>query len=435
MKHIVRGALLALAAVLIVAENAPAGILEQGLGARGVAMGQAQVAAANDTSAMAYNPAALDYARQYWDLQTREYFAQLGQVGTHSKLYLNDVEQNDPYTSAMAIGAIIPLTKRLTAGIDVYLPDDWTLVIELGQGPTFERYRAQRWFYVIAGGSLKITRNFSVGAATNLTLGFSSNTLLLDANEIVNAVLGMELGASTPDVNTAFRINVLMRESYEMGAHYRVTDWMNLGVFYRYKLGNKFYIPVKIIGNDLLPDSTLTMEGYMYMLNPPQLAAGIALYPHKNLTLAFDMQYDMWSEVKPWIKWESSGGLPGTSYPDIELEDIWWPKFGVEWKDRIGGKYSRTDYAVRAGYSYYESPFPEKGIEVSNSIDNDAHYFSGGLMIGYHPRRRAQYIGLGYFYQYIHLVERDFVNLSRDPHKITSKGHVIYQGLNITLKL
>ena len=432
MKQVFRGAILALLAVLIVPGRAPAGVLEFGMGARAVAMGQAQVAAVNDASAMTYNPAALSYMRDYWDLRTRQYFLQVASVGTDSILYLNDREQRDPYTSAFTIGIVLPLTRKLTGGIQVYYPQDTTIELEFFRGPTLSRYRAWRWFYVIAGGSYQITRKLSVGAGMNATLNFNSSPLNLDLTSVI-ALIGLDIGGGAKDLNPAFKIDVLLKQSYELGALYRPTKWLNLGAFYRYKLGTEFNIPIKIPAG-LTPETNILISGYMYVLNPPQWAFGAAVFPTKNLTLAFDMQYDMWSKVTPGVKITSDSPTFSSPKENFKLDNVWWPKFGVEWKDKLGGKYSRSDYAVRLGYSHYTSPYPDK-IPASGDMDTDADFFSGGFSFGYKPRRTLDYVSLDYFYQYVNLVERNIKHIDQNPPSLIADGHVIYTGFGVTIML
>jgi len=437
MKQFARGVLIALAAILFITETVSAGILEFGLGARAVGMGQAQVAAVNDVSAMVYNPAAITYARQYWDLEPRDVFAQVQQITMDSNLYLNGIDQNEYYTPGMAFGAVLPITRRLTLSTIAYFPSDTTLVIEFFRGPTIHRYRPARWFYAVTGGSLQLTRKLSIGVGMPLTLHFNASDLNMDLTALLASV-GLDLGPGTKDLNPAFRIDVMLSPSYELGMLYQPFKWMNIGAFYRYEQGNKFNVPIKIPPSAITEDKELVLliDGYMFVVNPPQMSFGIALFPNKNLTIAFDMQYDMWSNIDPYLVIRSSNTdlMSGTEEPEERPEDVWWPKFGIEWKDRIGRKYSRLEYAVRGGYSFYKSPFPEMP-EDSNYVDNDAHYFSGGISIGYHPRRLLEYVSLDYFYEYIHMVEREHKDIERSPSVIVSDGHVIYQGFGLTIKM
>jgi len=435
MIRVARIILMFTVAALFMAESASAGILETGMGARAVAMGQAQVAAANDASAMSFNPAALTYARQYWDLQTREYFIQYQNVGTHSKLYVNDIEQEDPYTASMLVGSVLPLTRNITAGIQVYYPSDTTILIEAFRGPTISRYRATRWFYATGGAAYKLTEKISVGFGGCATLGFKGGDLNLDISSVLG-LLGLDLGAGgTKDINTAFRIDVVLTGGYEFGALYSPFKWLNIGAFYRWKLGNRVLIPVILPESDLLSRTQMNVRGYLYVTNPAQFSFGVALMPTKNITVALDLQRDLWSTIKPELRFEAvQGDLGVKNYKKYDLDDVWWPKVGIEWKDRLGGKYSRMDYAIRAGYSYYTSPFPEK-LEGRNTLDNDAHYYSGGFSIGYTPRRYVKYFSIDYFYQYTDLVEREHRDIEQNPALLISDGYVIYQGFGLTLEI
>lgn len=419
---------------LIISSVAAAGVLEFGLGARAIGMGQAQVAASNDSSALTYNPAALSQARDYWGLQTRNYFFQYSNVGTHSKLYLNDIEQEDPYTTAMAVGAILPLSKRLTFGLNVYYPSDTTLTIELFRGPTIARYRATRWFWASGGVAYAITKKISVGAGGHASLGFKGSTLNLDLTGLIGA-LGLDMGTGPKDLNSAFQIDVVLTGSYYYGALIRPYKWLSLGAFYRWKLGNRVLIPI-IIPPSLTDEMKLFIEGFLYVTNPPQYVFGLALYPTKNITLAFDMQRDLWSQIHPELRFQDPAGVLAAKNPPYpHLDDVWWPKFGIEWKDDLGGKYSRMNYAVRTGYSYYTSPYNDKVEKGTYIVDNNAHFYSGGFSVGYKPRRRFDYISVDYFYEYVDLVERENRSIQQNPSLIISDGYVIYQGFGVTILL
>jgi long-subunit fatty acid transport protein len=317
--------------------------------------------------------------------------------------------------------------------MQVYYPSDTTIELEFFRGLTIPRYRAWRWFYVIAGGCYQLTRKLSFGAAANFTLNFNSSPLNLDVTALAK-ILGINLGGGTKDLNPAFKIDVLLKQSYELGGLYRPTKWLNIGAFYRYKLGNEFNIPIKIPPGLSPEETNILISGYMYVINPSQWSFGAAVFPTKKLTLAFDMQYDEWSKITPGIKITSDSPSFNTPKEDFKLKDVWWPKFGIEWKDRAGGKYSRMDYAIRLGYSYYPSPYPSK-VPLSKNIDNDAHYFSGGFSIGYKPRRNLDYISLDYFYQYVDLVGRKYEDITQNPSTIVTDGHVIYTGFGFTMMM
>lgn len=107
---------------------------------------------------------------------------------------------------------------------------------------------------------------------------------------------------------------------------------------------------------------------------PEILSLGIAYRPIKGLTLAFDVEYLRWSRFdKQELDFEDE--VPAAGFTDITVEmdwkDTWLIKIGVEYE-------LNQRFALRSGYSYIESPVPERTLSPA-SPDGDMHYFSVGL--------------------------------------------------------
>ena len=75
---------------------------------------------------------------------------------------------------------------------------------------------------------------------------------------------------------------------------------------------------------------------------------------------------------------------------------------------------------------------------MTGTLDNDVHFYSGGLHLGYRPykaglKKGPAYIGIEYFYEYMHLSKRIHRDVGRRPPALTSEGHVVYNGFALTM--
>lgn len=416
--------------VFLFSTSVKAELADSGTGARAVAMGQAQTAVANDASAVNYNPAALVYAREYWEVTGRHLFFQIGKSGYQPYLRLNGIDQEYPYASYTTLGAVIPLGKRITIGVDFQYCDDWVLYTLLANGPRFNRYTPTQQVGGKYGFALKITDKFSVGYSSLTNMHFNFSTISLDLNAVL-AGLGLPLGELIVNMNPYMEVDVLPTSSYQVGALYRPFKWLHLGVNYNYKNPSYTIIPVYLPAG-LLPETHLTITTNSE--RPTMLTFGIGVFPNDKITLAFDLSYDMWSRTKNYWKFEADSSLFSFDNSIVEPDDVWVPRVGVEYRDKMKGKLSRASYAIRGGYLFYKSPYPE-ATGANNDIDNDAHNISFGLSLGYSPKKHFSYIGVEYFWEYMGMVERTHADISRSPAVIVSDGYVIYNGFTLSVKL
>jgi len=431
-----------LVAVFIVGANttANAKMREFGFGARGVAMGQAQVAASNDFSAAYYNPANLVAARNYWGMGVLDPYVQFNQGGTSHHLYLNDVDQNERYTPSVTTGFILPVTKRLVVGGHIFITTDALLSIDMFFGPTFERYIPQHTFGLTTGFGFQVTDKLYLGYTIQSNLAFNSSTLNINLMPLLNNLLGMDVGEGTVNLNPAFELDILMTRSYKAGITYKALDWLTLGLVYKHTNPSPVNIPVHVAAGGLLPDIDILAE--QKDVDPIEVTGGIAVYPIEGLVLTMDLTRAYYSNEsnQEGLALLSDNPEFNQEYPTTKLDDVWIQKYGVEWKDNFHGKFERMDYAIRAGYQYYPSPYPPLNSpeNTSGTVDNDAHFYTGGLAVGYKPyqgsvRKGPAYIQLEYWYEYIHLVEREHRNVAANPAVIVSKGHVVYNGLALSM--
>jgi len=362
----------------------------------------------------------------------------IGNGGTNHDLYLNETHQQSRYTNAVWMNILMPMGKRASVGVAAFLTTDPVLSVPFFFGPSISRFEANHTFGYTLSNGFEITDRLSVGFAFIGALAINGGTLQLDLVSILSDVLGLSLGSGSVNVNTAFEIDIISTSSYNVGLLYRPFDWVSLGFAYKYKNPSKTIIPVRIVGGGFMDDIEMTLE--QNSGSPTTITGGIALYPIEGLTIAFDLSKIIWSkDNKPGLRIKSDNPALAADYPYVKPKDVWVPKFGVEWADNLKGKLERVDYAVRAGYIYYKSPYPpaQTAKNQSTIVDNNAHYYTGGLMIGYRPKmaqskkKGPEFIGIEYFYEYIHLMPRAHKNVANNPAVIVSKGHVVFNGINL----
>jgi len=440
MKSKVRFVSLVVALTLLLSVAARASNEELGYGARGISMGHAQTAACIDYTALFYNPATLGFARDYWGLARFQPLVQISQQGSTHDLYLNDVNQQEEWSPSIAFGMVLPVSKRLTIGTGLFLSTDSLLIIRLFYGPNLDRWRGDHTFGLSYGFAYQVTKKLYVGYTSAGQLAYNSSELQLDIGSLLSKVLGLNLGAGAVNVNPAFELDIISANSYDVGALYTPFDWLALGINYKYRNPSPLQIPIKVLGGGLLPDFNILVD--QPGLDPTIVTGGISVKPIENLVVAADLSYALYSlEHTPGMRLKSDSPLfaDAGKFKRLKLEDVYIPKFGVEWKDNFRGRFERIEYAVRGGYQYYPSPYPPVNTKrnMAGTVDNDAHYYTGGLMLGYRPLRGSfikgpAYIGIEYFYEYIHLVERTSREITRNPPVIVSEGHVIYNGFSLT---
>ena len=411
-----------------------------GFGARGAAMGGAQVAAADDGTANYYNPAIL--AR----LETIR--IELGYAVALPSLEVDGQDNAVDSSRGTVIDIAVPGQldgARFTVGAMIFLPDEalTRLRNESAQKPRWALYDnlPQRLVFG-ANAALELTDKLSIGGGISF----------MAATKGVVSLRGL-VGFPRPELsNLDLSIDVdLDTIRYpEAGIWYRALPWLDVGAAYRGGFFLTIDLAFKLMGDVGSPGQPPAVSnGHVNLrtvsqdlFQPAQFVAGFAARLTPRFVLAFDLAYHRWStfqnpsakidppdldlgQFNQFVNIPAFPPLPAPNFHDIAV-----PRLGLEWLARANADHRLL---ARAGYIYEPSPAPEQ-VGESNFIDNDKHTFSVGAGLELRhglgaiiPRPVSFDISLGI----TTLVPRDHHKLSPvDPvGDYRSSGHVLEMGI------
>jgi long-chain fatty acid transport protein len=405
-----------------------------GFGARGAAMGGAQVADADDGSAVYYNPALM---ARFADIRIDVGY----QLGAPSL----DVDGHDldvDWSRGMTMDLVVPgqvMGKKLAIGAGLFLPDQQiTRTRSLPSGrPRFALYdnRPQR-LVLSADAAFEIVPGLVVGGG----LAYMSST---QGTVQLQGLIGFPQ-TETSDLQLDINVDLKTIRYPHAGIGWRALPWLDLGASFRGGFRLNVDQTVKIAGDVGLPDSpAVVANGHLDLTSvsqdlfqPAQLTAGFAARVAPRTLIAFDLGWYRWSAFEnpaAHITIDLDIGQfndlvhlpPSLPLPDPHYHDIIVPRLGVE-------QTLRPDLRVRAGYVNEPSPAPEQ-IGETNFIDNDKHELSAG--VGYEIAHLGSVIvrplSLDAFVAVTLLAGRDHAKLSPvDPvGDYHSSGHVIAGGI------
>lgn len=429
-------------------ERAFAGAFDTfGAGSRGIAMGNAQVAAVEDYTAPVYNPAALPYIRELIGLKARDQLLVNGYSFISHKLFLNGEDQGLEDIGALNVGTIIPINKRITAGITIFLPPDKMMVQKIRPDsiPRYEFYDAR---YLVPafniGIGVKVFKWLSVGLGVYPTFNINTSEINMDLDSTIASVMGSKLAEPKTGINPSAQIEAIGGNAFGFGIHARPFKNLRLGFLFKQKQLSESFIRVKLISS-LLPESAMEMHG-ISGFNAASYTFGFAYDPVDKLTIAFDYSFQKWSEFESGNEITSTDPNFTTPRSEFNAKDIWVPRVGIEFHDDLNIGFIRNGrYAIRAGYFFWESPLPpagtgavkpwnriDKNQVIPNLIDNDTHSISGGFGFKF-PIGKIKMFSIDFHAQYLLLEEREHIDLERNPAVIVSEGSVTNIGTVIML--
>lgn len=354
-----------------------------GFGPRGQAMGGAEVAAAEDTSASYYNPALL--------ARSPDIRVDVGYQLAVPHLTIDGRDTGVDASRGLALGLAVPgrlLGARLAVGAGVFLPDQQitrtrTLASER---PRFVAYdnRPQRLF-LAANVALELPGELSIGAGIAY-MSSTQGTVELDG---LVAIPDPE----ESDLALAIDVDLKTIRYPQAGVAWRARPWLTLAASYRG--GFKLVLDQTFIirGDVGAPGSPpLVEDGFLNLrsraqdlFQPAQLTVGASAQVTPRLLVAFDLAWHRWSAFEnPAAHIDLGLDLgqfndlvdipPQLPVPAPHFHDIAVP--------RLGGEYSfgdaRRRWHARGGYVYEPSPAPVQRA-ATNLIDNAKHTLSAGL--------------------------------------------------------
>ncbi len=366
-------ALAGLIALLAGAGVARASVFDTyGFGARGAAMASAQAAAAEDFSAVYYNPAALTVHKRPHVGTAVTIVAPSVSVQREATTAGPAIERPDP-NAGVTVGLLFPLggkiENRFALALGAYLPTVQVTRVDARdeRTPQFYRYEALPDKIVVAPAvAFEAHRTISFG------LGLQVVGSLDGAADVELDLLGRRFTRKTlsVDVDTATGLTA--------GLLVRPSDGLRLGLSWREALALDYHLRTSIDIKDVgALDADISGTS---LYTPGQLTAAVAWSPRVDLTLALDVVYARWSEAPdPTARFDvtldgaplGQGALEAESVPvALGAEDTLSPRLGVEWRPV-------PVVALRAGYQLSPTPLPAQ-TERTNYIDSTAHQLAVG---------------------------------------------------------
>ena len=337
--------------LLLISGTAYAGgtVRPNGISARGVGMGGAWVAWADDPTAIYFNPGALDA------MDSQVMVGVEGVIGPRRYTPLNaDGTSGEPQTTTLAaplpvLGVVGRFSyddepSRFTLGLGVWntfggrvsYPKTGMPALDLTQDLCFE---------LNAAGAFHVSDRLSIGGAARLGLGFFHVVTTMDPYDADLSSNGVGVGMT-------------------WGALFRPTDDVRIGLNWR--------SPMRVAtqgSGSLVIAGVKEQHDVTHDQNWPQsVQLGVGVRTSAKLKLAFQVDWTQWSQIDTIEVNFPNGGLPDQIYPE------YW---NDNWSVRAGGEYAVSRrFQLRAG-AYYDSPaVPDSTLERQYS---DSHKLGASL--------------------------------------------------------
>lgn len=402
--------LAALAALALDAPQACADAFEVfGAGSRGIAMGGAQGATADDYGALYYNVAALALQQPHAgaglvlslddvsvELKPRPSGYDLPDRGNASasipsayRLQPRADTSDIPNTYALQLGAVTDLGwESLRFGASLLLPLDSFASHQTRFPDEREQYFSNRLSFellgervqhqiILVGAAWKLNDWAAVGAGFSFLPGGTATTRVLVNNPTeqsqVDIALDNQLGG---------------RIAPTFGLHLKPTSKISAGLSWRseqyFELQGLNEVQIRgYQGTDDFP--TLQRYDAVLQYTPDQLNVGTA-YHDEGTTLAVDVTWALWSNLRNQQGHRDQGWKDTFSY-----------RLGVEHR-------YKPSILLRAGLAYVPSPVPDQ-TGRTNYVDNDRVAVSIGT--GHPIQAFGRDLEVGWSLQWQHLRPRD----------------------------
>ena len=354
-----------------------------GLGPRGQAMGGAQVADAEDTSASYYNPALL--------ARSPDIRIDVGYQLAVPRLTVDGRDTDVDASRGLALGLAVPgrlLGARLAIGAGLFLPDQQitrtrTLASER---PRFALYdnRPQRLF-LAANLAVELPGGIAIGGGIAY-MSSTQGTVELDGLVAIG-------DPEQSDLDLAIDVDLRTIRYPQLGVAWQARPWLTVAASYRggfHLVLDQRFVITGDVGSPGAPP--IVEDGFLNLrsraqdlFQPAQLTVGASAQLTPRLDVAFDLAWHRWSEFDnpaAHIDLELDLGQfndlvdipPQRPVPLAHFHDIAVARVGGEYVLATG----KRRWRARAGYVYEPSPAPaQRG--ATNFIDNSKHTASLGL--------------------------------------------------------
>lgn len=326
-----------------------------GLTSRRAGQANTGVAAADDASALYYDPAGL-VGSPGGELV-------VGALAGYSHLSINSgrATLDEPVAIQLAFRTPLRLGRAIadhvTVGLGVHLlPGTLARVDAAAPDEAFYPYYADRLsrMVILPGAAVRLGHGVALGAAFDVLASMSGSSRATETGDGIDARVDQRAPAIA---------RVLA------GLQWQVTPAIRLGAVYR----QRFDVPVVtrtqvLVGGDLVDVDLRTTGDFA----PHELAAGIA-WTGDDLAASLDLGYALWSGYPgPYVRAESplAAKMPGRP-PEVPFADTFSVRAGLE-------SVASEGVVFRGGYGFETSPVPKDQHGVTNLLDGTKHTVAFG---------------------------------------------------------
>jgi hypothetical protein len=398
-----------------------------GLTSRRAGQANAGVGAADDASALYYDPAGL-VASPGGELV-------LGTVGAYSHLSINADHASlaDPIGFQLALRAPLrlggALADRLAIGVALHvLPRTVARVTAPAPDEAFYLHYADRLsrMVVLPGAAVRLGHGFSFGAAANILAGLSGS---IRPTNVVAGALDARVDERMP-----------ARARAIAGVQWQLSRSLRLGAVYR----QRFEVPLETTVQRAIAGQVVDVDVQAKThFTPHQVGLGLGATTGEY-AIALDLGWAMWSgNPGPYAR------LDGRRPVVIPFQDSFSLRAGIE-------SLADEGLVFRGGYGLESSPVPKTQHGVTNLLDGTRHtlafgtgYAWSGVRLDAHlqvqivaTRRMAKtpFDGVGAYDPYASLPDEDpdtdgLQTGNPGSPSIKSGGEVISAGLSLQVPL
>jgi len=320
-----------------------------GYGSKSVGMGGADLAIANDATAINANPATLTGLKSEIDFDFTAFGPQV-----HHTDAASDADGKNPYFY-MPLLAYVSGGSPISWGIGIFpqggMGVDYKDKVKNQIGQTDSLYSNLSHMRIVPAAAYQVNEQLSLG-------------------------IGLQLGYSTFDMEYYPKLAMEFKngKSYSYGARlgalYKANEQVSIGAIYNTKQSFEYEGDIKFGSAYGSASGKSKFKDFSW---PSEIGIGISYKPFDGLTLGLDVSQLQWSDAvnKPYLAPDIAGF---TTIP-----------FTMEWENQtviaLGGAYKLNDSLTgRIGYNYGKSPVPNKNLSPLFPAIQESHLTLG---VGY----------------------------------------------------